>query len=301
MQELYNKLITKIDKERVLLNEPMKNHTTFKVGGPADIFVKINDTEELKFLLMLAKQKNVPTTVIGNGSNVLVKDKGIRGIVVKLNLNKIIKEDETTFKVEAGVLLSKLARTAYEEELTGVEFACGIPASLGGAIFMNAGAYGEQIGDKIIETTYIDENLNIKTIKNIEHEFSYRKSIFQKKNWIIINSKIKLEKGNKEEIKKKMEEFSLRRKTKQPINMPSAGSTFKRGNGFVTAELIDKCGLKGYSKGDAEVSSLHAGFIINKGSATAKDIIELIKYIKQQVKEKFDVDIEPEIQILGED
>ena len=301
MQELYNKLITKIDKERVLLNEPMKNHTTFKVGGPADIFVKINDTEELKFLLMLAKQKNVPTTVIGNESNVLVKDKGIRGIVVKLNLNKIIKEDETTFKVEAGVLLAKLARTAYEEELSGVEFACGIPASLGGAIFMNAGAYGEQIGDKIIETTYIDENLNIKTIKNIEHEFSYRKSIFQKKIWIIINSKIRLEKGNKEEIKKKMEEFSLRRKTKQPINMPSAGSTFKRGNGFVTAELIDKCGLKGYSIGDAEVSSLHAGFIVNKGNATAKDILELIEYIKQQVKEKFDVDIEPEIQILGED
>lgn len=166
---------------------------------------------------------------------------------------------------------------------------------------MNSGAYGGQIGDKVISTTYIDENLQIKTITNKEHEFSYRKSIFQKKNWIIINSKIKLEKGNKYEIKRKMDEYSLSRKTKQPVNMPSAGSTFKRGEGFVTAELIDKCGLKGYSIGDAEVSSLHAGFIINKGNATAKDVLQLIQYVKTKVKEKFNVDIEEEIKILGED
>lgn len=277
-----------------------RNILLLKFGGPADVFVKINDTEELEFLLVVAKQSNIPITVIGNGSNILVKDKGIRGIVVKLNLNYIIKENETTFTVGAGALLSKLARVACEEELTGLEFACGIPASLGGAVYMNAGAYGMQIGDKIIETTYIDEDLNLKTIKNEEHQFSYRESIFQKKNWIIINSRIKLEKGNKEEIKNKMDEFALSRKTKQPLNMPSAGSTFKRGNSFVTAQLIDKCGLKGYNIGDAEVSSLHAGFIVNKGNATAEDILELIKHIKQQVKEKFNVDIEEEIQILGE-
>lgn len=269
-----------------------------KYGGPADIFVKVNDLEELKFLLNLAKEKSIPFTVIGNGSNVLVVDKGIRGIVVHLNFNDIIKEDDETLNIGSGVLLPKLARVALENELTGIEFAYGIPGSFGGAIYMNSGAYGGQIGDKIISTTYIDENLEIKTIAKEEQEFSYRKSIFQKNNWIILNAKIKLEKGNKEEIKSKMEEYSKSRKEKQPLNMPNAGSIFKRGEGFITAELIDKCGLKGYRVGDAEVSTLHAGFIVNKGNATAKDILKLIQYIQEKVKEKFNVDIEPEIKIL---
>lgn len=276
------------------------NTRHLKCGGPADIFVKINDTEELEFLLNLAKENDVQVTVIGNGSNVLVKDKGIRGIVVKLDLNKI-KEDNETLEAGAGVLLSKLSRIAQENELTGMEFASGIPGSFGGAIFMNAGAYGEQIGDKIIETTYIDENLEIKTIKKEEQEFEYRKSIFQKNNGIIISAKIKLEKGNKEKIKTKMEEFSKIRKEKQPLNMPNAGSIFKRGEGYVTSKLIDECGLKGYQIGDAKISELHAGFIVNKGNATAKEILELIEYIQEKVREKFKVDIEPEIRFLGED
>ena len=275
------------------------NTQHLKYGGSADIFVKINDTEELKFLLNIAKERKVQVTVIGNGSNVLVKDKGIRGIVVKLDLNKII-EDNETLEVGAGVLLSKLARVAMENELTGVEFASGIPGTFGGAIFMNAGAYGEQIGDRIIETTYINENLEIKTIKKEEQGFEYRKSIFQKNNGIIISGKIKLEKGNKEEIKTKMEEYSKTRREKQPLNMPNAGSIFKRGEGYITAKLIDECGLKGYRIGDAEVSKLHAGFIVNKGNATAKDILELIQYIQKKVKQKFDIDIEPEIRILGD-
>ena len=165
---------------------------------------------------------------------------------------------------------------------------------------MNAGAYGKQISDKIISTKYIDENLEIKNLNNENHKFSYRKSIFQEKKWIILSSKIKLEKGNKEEIKSKMDEYWLARKEKQPIDKPNAGSIFKRGENFITAELIDKCGLKGYSIGDAEVSNLHAGFIINKGDATAEDILKLIKHIKEKVKEKFNVDIEEEIKILGE-
>ena len=251
-------------------------------------------------MLKSAKEKDVPVTVIGNGSNVLVKDKGIRGIVVKLNLNDIEKENEI-LNVGAGVLLSKLARVAQEDELTGIEFASGIPGSFGGAIYMNAGAYGGQIGDKIISTTYMDENLEIKTIIKEEQQFSYRKSIFQKNNWIILVGKIKLEKGNKEEIKNKMEEYSKSRREKQPLNMPNAGSTFKRGEGFITAKIIDECGLKGYRIGDAEVSTLHAGFIVNKGNATAKDILNLIQYIKGKVKEKFNIDIETEIKILGED
>ena len=165
---------------------------------------------------------------------------------------------------------------------------------------MNSGAYGNEIADKIISTTYIDENLEIKTIVKEEQEFSYRKSIFQKENWIILGGKIKLEKGNKEEIKSKIEEYSKSRKEKQPLNMPNAGSIFKRGEGFITAQLIDKCGLKGYRIGDAEVSTLHAGFIVNKGNATAEDVLKLIQYIQEKVKEKFNVDIEPEIRILGE-
>lgn len=271
-----------------------------KYGGPADIFVKINDTEELTFLLNLAKEKNVQVTVIGNGSNVLVTDKGIRGIVIKIDFNTIEKEDET-LKVGAGVLLSKLARIALENELTGIEFASGIPGTLGGAIFMNAGAYGEQVGNKIIETTYIDENLEVKTITKEEHEFEYRKSIFQKNKGIILSGKIKLEKGNKEEIKTKMEEYSKTRKEKQPLNMPNAGSIFKRGEGYITAKLIDESGLKGHKIGDAQISELHAGFIVNKGNATAKDILNLIQLIKNKIKEKFNIDIETEIRILGED
>ena len=285
----------------MLLNEPMKKHTTFKIGGPADIFIKVNDTEELKFVLNLAKNENLPINIIGNGSNVLVKDKGIRGIVLKLNFNEIIKEDKDILNIGAGVLLSKLARFAMEEEHTGIEFASGIPGSFGGAIYMNSGAYGNEIADKIILTTYIDENLEIKTITKEEQEFSYRKSIFQKNNWIILGGKIKLEKGNKEEIKRKIEEYSKTRKEKQPLNMPNAGSIFKRGEGFITAKLIDECGLKGYQIGDAQISTLHAGFIVNKGNATAKDILKLIEYTQEKVKEKFNVNIEPEIRILGED
>lgn len=299
MQDIYNKLIAKIDSKRVLLNEPMSKHTTFKIGGPADVFVKVNDTEELKFLLNLAKKENVPVTVLGNGSNVLVKDKGIRGIVLKIDFKEILINDET-LEIGAGVLLSKVSRVALENELTGLEFASGIPGTFGGALYMNAGAYGSQIGDKVISTTYIDENLKIKTIMQEENEFSYRKSIFQKNNGIIIGGKIKLEKGNAKEIKQTMEEYSNSRREKQPLNMPNAGSTFKRGDGFITAKLIDECGLKGYKIGDAQISTLHAGFIVNTGKATANDVLNLIKYTQEKVKDKFGVNIEPEIRILGE-
>lgn len=299
MQEIYNKLITKIDSKRVLLNEPMSKHTTFKIGGPADIFVKVNDTEELKFLLSLSRTQNIPVTVLGNGSNVLVKDKGIRGIVLKIDFKEILVNNET-LEIGAGVLLSKASRVALENELTGLEFASGIPGTFGGALYMNAGAYGGQIGDKIITTTYIDENLDIKTITQEENEFSYRKSVFQKNNGIILSGKIKLEKGKAEEIKEKMEEYSKTRKEKQPLNMPNAGSAFKRGDGFITAKLIDECGLKGYKIGDAQISTLHAGFIVNTGKATANDVLNLIKYTQEKVKEKFGIDIEPEIRILGE-
>ena len=269
-------------------------------GGPADIFVKLNNIDELKFIVDVSKKQNIPITIIGNGSNILVKDKGIRGIVIKLNFNEVVKENNI-LNVGSGVLLVKLARIALDNELTGLEFACGIPGTLGGAIFMNAGAYGQEIGDKVIEIKYMDENLNIRTVTKEKSQFSYRKSIFQKNDGIILNAKIKLEKGIKENIKKKMDEYSKIRKAKQPLNMPSAGSVFKREENFIPAKLIDECGLKSYSIGDAQISSLHAGFIVNKGNATAKEITELIKYIQNKIKEKYNLIIEPEIRILGED
>ena len=242
---------------------------------------------------------NIPVTIIGNGSNTLVTDKGIRGITVKLYFDEIEFKDDRLI-VGSGVLLPKLAMVAYENGLSGLEFACGIPGTVGGGVFMNSGAYSMQISDTIVETTFIDENLNIKTINNDEQEFSYRKSIFQKKNWIIISTKLHLEKGNKEEIKKKMDEYSLSRKEKQPLNMPSAGSVFKRGENYIAAKLIDESGLKGYSIGGAEVSTKHAGFIVNAGNATAEDVLMLVDKIKAVVKEKYNVNLELEIKIIGE-
>lgn len=301
MKEIYNKLITKIDKKQIFLNEPMKNHTTFKVGGPADIFIKVNNIEELKFILEIIKENNVPLTVIGNGSNILVKDGGIRGVVIKLNFNEIVKNDDDTFLIGAGVLMTKLSRILSNEGYEGLEFACGIPGTFAGAVTMNAGAYGSEISNILISSTYIDKDLNIKTISKEEHDFKYRNSIFNKKDWIILSSKIKLKKGLEEEINKKIEENNESRKSKQPINFPSAGSTFKRGDGYITAELIDKCGLKGYNIGDAYVSDMHAGFVVNKGNATAKSILQLVQHIKDVVYKKFNINIELEIKILGED
>lgn len=299
MLELYNELITKIDKTRVLLNEPMTKHTTFKIGGLADIFVKIETKEELENSLEIAKKNNIPITVIGNGSNVLVMDKGIRGIVIKLDL-KDIKIDNDLIYVEAGVLLPRLARVACDNSLTGLEGIAGIPGTFGGAIYMNSGAHGMDISDKIISITYIDENLEIKTINKEEAEFSYRKSIFQNKKWIILSGALRLENGKQEEIKEKMQSFLETRKQNQPLNMPSAGSVFKRGENYISAKLIDECGLKGKNIGGAQVSEKHAGFIVNNGNATAKDVLELIDFIKQQVDDKFGVELKTEIKILGE-
>ena len=299
MEELYNKLLTKIPKDNIRLNEDMSKHTSIKIGGPADIFIKIKTIEELKYILEVAKEKNIPITVIGNGSNLLVKDKGIRGIVLQIKIDEI-SVNTTEIEVGAGTLLSKLSKTAYENSLAGLEFAAGIPGTIGGAITMNAGAYGGEFKDIVVSTTYIDKDLNIHTISNKEHNFEYRNSIFKDKNFIILKSKLKLKEDIKENIEAKMKQNSNKRKESQPIEYPSAGSVFKRGNGFITAEAIDKCGLKGYNIRDAYVSEKHAGFIVNKGKATAKEVIDLIEYIKQVVYEKYKIKIEMEIKIIGE-
>jgi len=299
MEIIYKEIIKNISKERVLKDELMSKHTSLKIGGPADIFIKISNVEELKYIINLTKNTEIPLTIIGNGTNLLVKDKGIRGITVKLDMDSIKVKGEVV-EVEAGAKLPILAKKAYENSLSGLEFASGIPGTVGGAVKMNAGAYGGEFKDIVIETTYLDRDLNIKTISNKEHEFSYRYSIFDETNDIIISTKLKLSKEKQENIKKKMEENSLKRKEKQPIEFPNAGSIFKRKNEYIPAQIIDKCGLKGYNIGDAYVSEKHAGFIVNKENATAEDVLNLIEHIKETVRKKYNIDLELEIKILGE-
>jgi len=301
-ESIYNDLRKNV--ESVLIDEPMSKHTSFQTGGNADIFVKLEKEDELNYVLQYAKNNEISITIIGNGTNLLVKDGGIRGIVIQLNFKNIEItniNNKTIIKAGAGVTLARLATMAKESNATGLEFAIGIPGTLGGAIKMNAGAYGSEMQNVIKSTKYIDLDGNIKIIKNEEHQFEYRNSVFSRINGIILESVIELPKGNAEEISAQMKENMKSRIEKQPVDKPSAGSTFKRGNGYITAQLIDECGLKGYKIGGAEVSTKHAGFVVNTGNATSKDILSLIEYIQEKVYEKFNIKIEPEVQIIGED
>ena len=292
-------LTKEISEENIFIDEPMKKHTSFKIGGVADIFIKVKSVQELQYIIEVAKKENILVTIIGNGSNLLVKDNGIRGIVIMLNMDKIEIED-TIVTVEAGVKLGFLAQKLLKEELTGFEFAAGIPGSIGGAVRMNAGAYGGEMKDIIVETKCLTPSGEIVTLSNEEQEFSYRHSIFMENRYIVLETKIKLQKGNKDEIKAKMDDYAQQRKEKQPISLPSAGSIFKRGTDFVTAKVIDECGLKGFSIGDAQVSTKHAGFVVNNGNATAEDVLKLIEHVQKVVLEKTGKKIELEIEVLGE-
>lgn len=290
-----------LGKENVKYNESMSRHTTFKVGGDAEIFAIVDTEEKLMQVIKLGKK----VTIIGNGSNLLVTDKGINGIVLKyINKDYEIKElknEEYELEFASGITNARIANIALQNELTGYEFAAGIPGTLGGALVMNAGAYGMELKDVVVKTKYLDLDTNeIKIIDNKEHEFEYRKSIFQEKSTIILKSTLKLKKGKKDEIQELMNSYAKKRIDSQPLNMPSAGSTFKRGTDFITAKLIDEAGLKGFCIGGAEVSEKHAGFIVNKGNASAKDILNLIDYVKKEVLKKFGRQIETEIKIIGE-
>lgn len=294
---------SKLNKENLYYDEPMAKHTSFKIGGPADVFIKVDNIEELKEILDLSKKNQIPLTIIGNGSNLLVTDKGIRGITAKLNLKDIEIKNENNkqiIKVEAGVPIGLLAQKLLKEEITGFEELSGIPGTIGGAVIMNAGAHGKELKDILKKVTAMDYNGNIHEFTNEECLFSYRNSRFQKEKYIILQATLELEKGNSTEIKEKMDEYMQFRKEKQPIEYPNAGSTFKRGEDFVTAKLIDEAGLKGYKVGGAQVSEKHAGFIVNVDNATAKDVIELTDYIKEKIEEKFGKKINLEIQIIGE-
>lgn len=300
--EIVKSLENIISKDLIKTNEPMKNHTSFKIGGPAEIYIKITSIEELQKVLEFAKRENIKITILGNGSNVLVSDKGIKGIVIKTNLKDINIENKDSKNVEVtvsdAVPIGFLAQKFLKEEITGFEELSGIPGTIGGAILMNAGAHGKEIKDIVTEVTAMDYNGKIFNFTNEEAEFTYRHSKFSNGEYIILQAKMLLQKGSKEEIKAKMDEYAQYRKEKQPIEYPSAGSTFKRGTDFITAKLIDDAGLKGYSIGGAKVSEKHAGFIINTGDATAKDVLDLARYVTDKVYEKFGKKIEFEIKIL---
>ncbi|MGN0438480.1 MAG: UDP-N-acetylmuramate dehydrogenase [Lachnospiraceae bacterium] len=301
-QGLLEELYRIVGESNIKLDEPMKNHTTFRIGGPADCLVTPETVEELDQVLASCKAANVPVFILGNGSNLLVSDKGIEGVVIQLfhQFNNYAVEG-TVIKAQSGILLSKLGAIARQEALTGFEFAAGIPGTLGGAVVMNAGAYGGEMKDVITGVQVMDEHGNLLELSNEELDFSYRHSIISEKNYIVIGATITLERGDREKIAAKMEELSIARKTKQPLEYPSAGSTFKRPEGYFAGKLIQDANLRGYQVGDAQVSEKHCGFVINRGNATAKDVIQLIKDVQEKVSEQFGVLLEPEVRLTGRD
>lgn len=293
-----------INTMELFFDEPMKKHTSFKIGGNAECFVKVKTEEDLKQVLNFVSQNNIRLTILGNGSNVLVLDGGIKGIVAKIEIKKIeIKEQKEKIEVTvgAGTKNAELAVTLLKNNITGFEEIAGIPGTIGGAIRMNAGAHGKEIKDIVKTVKVMDYHGQVKEMSNSEMQFEYRNSIISKEKYIVLETVLELEKGNSNNIKEKMDEYFEFRKEKQPLEFPSAGSTFKRGEDFITAKLIDDCGLKGYKIGGVEISTKHAGFVVNTGNATAKDVLALTTYVKEEVNKKFNKKIELEIEILGEE
>ncbi len=303
IKKIIEKSNLKIDKEKILYNEPMKKYTTFKVGGPAECLIKIDNEADLKEILEFSKINNIPLTILGNGSNVIVLDSGIKGITLIIKIEKLEIENSTSdvikIKLGAGEKIAKIGRIFLKKGLAGFEEISGIPGTVGGATRMNAGAHGKEMKDIITKVKCLDMDGNEKIFTNAEMNFGYRTSKIKNEKYIITEIEIELTKGNTKEIKEKMDEYLNYRKEKQPIEYPSAGSTFKRGEDFITAKLIDEAGLKGLSVGGAEVSNKHAGFIINKGNATAKDILDLIEIVKEKIYEKYQKKIELEVEIIG--
>lgn len=301
----YNEIAQNLQKavaqDRVKINEPLSLHTTFKIGGPADLLVFPANMQEVAGALKIAEQNSLPVTVLGNGSNVLVLDKGIRGLVLKISEHmSSIRRTDTTVFAQSGALLSDIAQFTAGHALTGFEFAVGIPGSIGGAVFMNAGAYDGEIRNVILAVNSVSPKGEIRRFLREELAFGYRHSIFQDNHHIICEVEIGLAVGNQCEIEAKMFDLTDRRESKQPLEMPSAGSTFKRPPGFFAGTLIEQSGLKGFVLGGAQVSEKHAGFIVNAGGATALDVLNLIKEVQRRVFDKFGVMLQPEVRIMGE-
>lgn len=289
------------DINDIKIDEKLSEYVNFKVGGPADILLIPNSKEQVIKSIKICKENNIPFYLIGNGSNILVRDGGFRGVVLSLKNVKNIYVDGEKIEAECGVMLKEVSDKAIENSLTGFEFACGIPGTIGGAVFMNAGAYDGEISKVIESAEVIDENCNIIRLSREELDFGYRSSLVMKKGYTVLSAVFKLEKGQVKTIKELIEDLTNKRESKQPLEYPSAGSTFKRPIGYFAGKLIQDAGLKGYSIGGAAVSEKHSGFVINKGNATAKDITDLIKHIQDEVKKQFGVDLHPEVRIIGEE
>lgn len=289
-----------LSKEQIFINEPMKKHTTFKIGGNADILILPYTLEQIIECIQICEQNNIEYYVIGNGSNLLVSDKGFRGVIIKLfkNFNKI-ELDKNVIKVQSGATLSAIAKKAYDNSLKGFEFASGIPGTIGGGVCMNAGAYGGELKDVIKQVTVLEDN-KVTILNNKECEFEYRNSKILKNKLIVLEVLIELEQGNKDEILAKMKENNKIRNEKQPVEYPSAGSTFKRPPNNFAGKLIMEAGLAGKTIGGACISKKHCGFIINNGNATCKDVLELADFACKQVKDKFNINLEKEIRVIGE-
>ncbi|MDO5028281.1 MAG: UDP-N-acetylmuramate dehydrogenase [Bacillota bacterium] len=297
------KALEDLDLGKIFLDEPMKNHTTFKVGGPADILIMPKDEASLVKLMTFLRNHNIEAFILGQGSNLLVTDKGIRGIVVKIHdcLTDLYLEDETSIYSGAGITVPRLAKFAQDQGLTGMEEISGIPGDVGGGVFMNAGAYGKEFKDVIKEVKVLTRDNQVKLIKNADMDFHYRGSQVKSQGYIVLGASFSLEKGIQADIDEKMADYTARRRNKQPIEWPSAGSTFKRPEGYYAGALIEEAGLKGLVHRGAMVSEKHSGFVINHNNGTYQDIIELIKLIQKEVYDKSGVVLEREVKIVGEE
>lgn len=298
---IYEELCKIVSEDQILKDEPMDKHTTFRAGGKADYLVMPSNEEQVRDLVLLSKKENVPYYVMGNGSNLLVRDQGFKGMIIQIarKMNQIRVEGETIY-AQAGALLSKIAAQALGEGLTGFEFASGIPGTLGGAVMMNAGAYGGEMKQVIVNACVLTSAGEIAVIPADLMELGYRTSVFAKNQDIILSAQLKLEYGNEAVIREYMDELKEQRVSKQPLEYPSAGSTFKRPEGYFAGKLIQDAGLRGFQVGGAQVSEKHCGFVINKDHATATDILSLMEQVSDKVEAKFGVRLEPEVKIIGE-
>lgn len=300
-QRLYEKLTAALTEEKVLLAEPMKKHTTFRIGGPADYFVTPGNEEEVKRAVAICKEEDAPYYIVGNGSNLLVSDEGYRGVVIQLYKEMSeVRVEGSVIRAQAGASLAKIAGAALEAGLAGFEFAAGIPGTLGGACVMNAGAYGGEMKDVLTDVTVLDEEGRLLTLEKDQLEMGYRTSVIARKGYTVLGAGIRLHEGDREKIRERMRDLKERRITKQPLEYPSAGSTFKRPEGYFAGKLIQDSGLRGFRVGDAMVSEKHCGFVINAGEATAADVDLLIRRVSAKVQEQFGVPLEPEVKRLGE-
>ena len=300
-EEIKQKFCREFGTDRVLLEEPMKRHTTFRIGGPAEVFVMPENLEEVQRILEICRTEDLPYFILGNGSNLLVSDRGYRGVVIQLDRNfGEVKVEGTEIHASAGALLSTIAVAARRASLTGFEFAGGIPGTLGGAVVMNAGAYGGEMKDVLRKVMVMDQSGKVFEIPAEELQMGYRTSIIKTAGYIVLGAVLSLKEGNLEEIKMLTRKLSEQRTSKQPLEYPSAGSTFKRPEGYFAGKLIMDSGLRGYRVGGAQVSEKHCGFVINTGDATAEDVCGLMKHVTETVYAKFGVTLEPEVKFLGE-